>query len=391
MAVKLQQKTPADVVTEMLAHAVTEEGLDQLYELKRETNLFYDYRDGVFTETPLLGRTVHFGWLKTKTGRKDGFRGYIRSQVRKTGPYLYEMQNRWARPYNENEASLMLTNASEQRIGGWVHHKAISRDEWLFIAHDWLASGVHPDRDPAIEAEIHWDELLAEVTDRLLDRCGREPKVACDLVEWGLLRRLVSPNMDKVITAIEQAINHQLAAGDKGNQSQALIQLERWLTECQPALTDSQRMRLVKLLDESTTLANNPLRTLYRSLDLMKALGADVTARLNLAHFNGSALKPREDIVFQAIIPKGPDLYGGCRHGLALVHYMKLRDKLITPIEVSQMSLDLLQMQVTMTDDEPVQLDLNHFKLVPVRAQDRDWIERTNQPIRFEWTLKTQA
>ena len=389
MAVKLQQKTPADVVTEMLAHAVTEEGLDQLYELKRETYLFYDYRDGVFTETPLLGRTVHFGWLKTKTGRKDGFRGYIRSQVRKTGPYLYDMQNRWERVYNENEASLMLTNASEQRIGGWVHHKAISRDEWLFIAHDWLASGVHPDRDPAIEAEIHWDDLLAEVTDRLLDRCGREPKVACGLVEWGLLRRLVSPNMDKVITAIEQAINHQLAAGDKGNQSQALIQLERWLTECQPALTDSQRMRLVKLLDESTTLANNPLRTLYRSLDLMKALGADVTARLNLAHFNGSALKPREDIVFQAIIPKGPDLYGGCRHGLALVHYMKLRDKLITPIEVSQMSLDLLQMQVTMTDDEPVQLDLNHFKLVPVRAQDRDWIERTNQPIRFEWTLKT--
>ena len=389
MAVKLQQKTPADVVTEMLAHAVTEEGLDQLYELKRETYLFYDYRDGVFTETPLLGRTVHFGWLKTKTGRKDGFRGYIRSQVRKTGPYLYDMQNRWERVYNENEASLMLTNASEQRIGGWVHHKAISRDEWLFIAHDWLASGVHPDRDPAIEAEIHWDDLLAEVTDRLLDRCGRESKVACGLVEWGLLRRLVSPNMDKVITAIEQAINHQLAAGDKGNQSQALIQLERWLTECQPALTDSQRMRLVKLLDESTTLANNPLRTLYRSLDLMKALGADVTARLNLAHFNGSALKPREDIVFQAIIPKGPDLYGGCRHGLALVHYMKLRDKLITPIEVSQMSLDLLQMQVTMTDDEPVQLDLNHFKLVPVRAQDRDWIERTNQPIRFEWTLKT--
>ena len=391
MAVKLQQKTPADVVTEMLAHAVTEEGLDQLYELKRETYLFYDYRDGVFTETPLLGRTLHFGWLKTKTIRKDGFRGYIRGQVRKTAPYLYEMQNRWARPYNENEASLMLTNASKQRIGGWVHHKAISRDEWLFIAHDWLASGVHPDRDPAIEAEIHWDELLAEVTDRLLDRCGREPKVACDLVEWGLLRRLVSPNMDKVITAIEQAINHQLAAGDKGNQSQALIQLERWLTECQPALTDSQRMRLVKLLDESTTLANTPLRILYRSLDLMKALGADVTARLNLAHFNGSALKPREDIVFQAIIPKGPDLYGGCRHGLALVHYMKLRDKLITPIEVSQMSLDLLQMQVTMTDDEPVQLDLNHFKLVPVRAQDRDWIELTNQPIRFEWTLKTQA
>ena len=389
MAVKLQQKTPADVVTEMLAHAVTEEGLDQLYELKRETYLFYDYRDGVFTETPLLGRTIHFGWLKTKTGRKDGFRGYIRSQVRKTGPYLYDMQNRWERVYNENEASLMLTNASEQRIGGWVHHKAISRDEWLFIAHDWLASGVHPDRDPAIEAEIHWDDLLAEVTDRLLDRCGRESKVACGLVEWGLLRRLVSPNMDKVITAIEQAINHQLAAGDKGNQSQDLIQLERWLTECQPALTDSQRMRLVKLLDESTTLANNPLRTLYRSLDLMKALGADVTARLNLAHFNGSALKPREDIVFQAIIPKGPDLYGGCRHGLALVHYMKLRDKLITPIEVSQMSLDLLQMQVTMTDDEPVQLDLNHFKLVPVRAQDRDWIERTNQPIRFEWTLKT--
>ena len=43
MAVQLQQKTPADVVTEMLAHAVTEEGLDQLYELKRETNLFYPW------------------------------------------------------------------------------------------------------------------------------------------------------------------------------------------------------------------------------------------------------------------------------------------------------------------------------------------------------------
>ena len=112
---------------------------------------------------------------------------------------------------------------------------------------------------------------------------------------------------------------------------------------------------------------------------------------LRLTHFNGSALVPREDIVFHAIIPNGPDLYGGCRHGLALVHYIKLRDKLITPIEVSQMSLDLLQIQVTMTDDEPVQLDLNHFKLVPVHAQDRDWIERTNQPIRFEWTLKTQA
>ncbi len=387
MAVQLHQKTPADVVTEMLAHAVTEEGLDQLYELKRETDLFYDYRDGVFTETPLLGRTLHFGWLKTKTGRKDGFRGYIRSQVRKTGPYLYEMQNRWTRVYDENEASLMLTNASEQRIGGWVHHKAISRDEWLFIAHDWLASGVHPDRDPAIEVEIHWDEYVAEVTDRLLDRCDR-PR---HLVEWGVFRRLVSPNMDKVISAIEQAINHQLAGGDRDNLSQVLIQLEMWLTECSPVLTDSQRMRLVKLLDESTTLADTPLRILYRSLDLMKALGADVTARLNLTHFNGSALVPRDDIVFHAIIPNGPDLYGGCRHGLALVHYIKLRDKLITPIEVSQMSLDLLQMQVTMTDDEPVQLDLNHFKLVPVHAQDRDWIARTNQPIRFEWTLKTQA
>ena len=170
MAVQLQQKTPADVVTEMLAHAVTEEGLDQLYELKRETNLFYDYRDGVFTETPLLGRTLAFGWLKTKTGRKDGFRSYIRSQVRKTGPYLYEMQNWCERVHNENEGFLMFALTE-----GWVHHKAISRDEWLFIAHDWLTSGVHPDRDPAIDAEIHWDEYVAEVTDRLLDRCGREP------------------------------------------------------------------------------------------------------------------------------------------------------------------------------------------------------------------------
>lgn len=106
MAIQLQQKTPADVVTEMLTHAVTEEGLDQLYELKRETNLFYDYRDGVFTETPLLGWALHFGWLKTKTGRKDGFLGYIRSQVhRKTCPHLYEMQNQWTRAYDENKAS----------------------------------------------------------------------------------------------------------------------------------------------------------------------------------------------------------------------------------------------------------------------------------------------
>ena len=55
MAVQLQQKTPADVVTEMLTHAVTEEGLDQLYELKRETYLFYDYRDGVFTRLARQG------------------------------------------------------------------------------------------------------------------------------------------------------------------------------------------------------------------------------------------------------------------------------------------------------------------------------------------------
>ena len=70
--------------------------------------------------------------------------------------------------------------------------------------------------------------------------------------------------------------------------------------------------------------------------------------------------------------------------------YLDLRDALVNPIEVSQLSLAPLQMQATLSD-EPVQLDLDHFKLVPVHVDDRDWIERTSKPIHFEWTMKTQA
>lgn len=391
MAVQLQQKTAAEVVTEMLNHAVTEDGLDQLYELKREVNLFYDYRDRVFTDTPLLGRTVYFGWLKTKTRREDGFRGYIRSQIRKMGPHLYEMQDKWKKPYDEYNALLVHSNADKQRSGGWVHHSALSRDEWLIMAHDWLVMGNQPERDTAIEDEIPWEEVCTEVTARLLKSAEYSGgKLTGTLTEWGFLQRAVSPNLDQVVDLVKKALEHQVYEDQRGDLSHILLRLDMWLTECSPALTYSQRLQLVKAVDQSAARTHKPLRFLRRALDVMTALGADVTARVNLGHFDGVVLEPREDIVLHSIIPTGPEFYGGFHRALPLEHYLKLRDKLAHPIEVSQMSLDLLQMQATLSDKQ-VQLDLDHFKLVPIHADDRDWIKRTDQPIHFEWAMKTQA
>ena len=391
MAVQLHKKTAADAVTEMLAHAVTEEGLDQLYQLKREAYIFYDYRDRVFTETPLLGRTMYFGWLKTKTKRDDGFRGYIRSQVRKIGPHLYEIQDKWKKPYDEYRVCIQYIGADPQHAAGWVHHSAISHEEWLAIAHDWLITGQQSDRDPALEAEVYWEELCAEVTGRLLTLGETDGKAACDLTERSFfLRRAVNPNSDQVIAVVKKAINHQLATDEKADLSHIISRMDMWLTECSPALTHSQRLQLVKAVDHAVTRMHKPLKVLGRALDMMRSLGADVTARVNLCHFNGVVLEPREDIVLHSIIPTGPDFYGQFHHGLSLPLYLDLRDALVNPIEVSQLSLAPLQMQATLSD-EPVQLDLDHFKLVPVHVDDRDWIERTSKPIHFEWTMKTQA
>lgn len=251
--------------------------------------------------------------------------------------------------------------------------------------------GNQPERDTAIEDEIPWEEVCTEVTARLLKSAEYSGgKFACTLTEWGFLQRAVSPNLDQVIDLVRKAIEHQPYENDRGDLTHLLLRLDMWLTERSPALTYSQRLQLVQSVDQSATRTHKPLRFLRRALDVMKELGADVTARVNLGHFDGAVLEPREDIVLHSIIPTGPEFYGGFHRALPLEHYLKLRDKLAHPIEVSQMSLDLLQMQATLSD-EPVQLDLDHFKLMPIHADDRDWIKRTDQPIHFEWTMKTQA
>ena len=126
MAVQNTTATPAELVTEMMAHAVTKEGMEQIYDLPYDSVAYYDYVDKKFVPDGHFGRTIGFGRVKTDCGLIDLPR-YVKSKIRREGIRMYQIQ---AREVDDFLAQVTAYTGPARQFEGFLHPDTISEDEW---------------------------------------------------------------------------------------------------------------------------------------------------------------------------------------------------------------------------------------------------------------------
>ncbi len=70
--------------------------------------------------------------------------------------------------------------------------------------------------------------------------------------------------------------------------------------------------------------------------------------------------------------------------------YSSIKRIICSPIEISQMQLDLLQATASYLDNNvgaTTTLDLDHFKVVEIYPTDRDWCRKSSQAFQINWSL----
>ena len=157
-------------------------------------------------------------------------------------------------------------------------------------------------------------------------------------------------------------------------------------------MTDDHRLSLIKelgyLAAHSHGLRGNALSRLEGELVRWKELlGAAGTTRINVSARDSADLHP--DLTYYSEIPSFRSGQYDCEL-LSLSSYGDLKCRIVHPIEISQMQLDLLQATMSYLENNGgsrVTLDLDHFKVVEIHPADRDWCRQSSQAFQIDWSL----
>lgn len=394
MAVQNTTATPAELVTEMMAHAVTEAGMDELYEFKYDSIAYYDYVNKGFVQKGRFGRTICFGTMKTECSRSEMAR-YIKNKIRREGVRMYQLQ---ARELDEALVRVTAYTGPARMFEGVLHPDTLSEDEWRdgllayitgneYRAADYDGFGVNDDPQ--------WSTRLDEIKANLLTRGKSDDVFAATLLEEvGALARLTSESsdMDDLVDTICLGLHRRVIFDQIDSLGRALTSAFMALVQQRNRMTDDHRLSLIKelgyLAAHSHGLSGNTLSRLEGELVRWKELlGAAGTTRINLATRDSADLHP--GLTYYSEIPS-------FRHGqydyefLSLGGYSALKHSIVNPIEISQMQLDLLQATVSYMENNSgasVTLDLDHFKVVEVHPADRDWCRQSSQAFQINWSL----
>lgn len=394
MAVQNTTATPAELVTEMMAHAVTEAGLDELYEFKYDSVAYYDYVDKRFVQQGRFGRTIGFGTMKTECSRSEMAR-YIKNKIRREGVRMYQLQ---ARELDETLVRVTAYTGPARMFEGVLHPDTLSEDEWRDGLLAYITGNEYrvADYDSfGVNDDPQWSTRLNEITANLLTRGKSDDVFASALLEEvGALARLTSESsdMDDLVDTICLGLHRRVIANPIDSLGRALTSAFMALVQQRNRMTDDHRLSLIKemgyLAAHSHGLRGRTLSRLEGELVRWKELlGAAGTTRINLVTRDSADLHP--GLIYYSEIPS-------FRHGqddyelLSLGGYSALKGSIVNPIEISQMQLDLLQSTASYMANNSgagVTLDLDHFKVVEIHPADRDWCRQSSQAFQIDWGL----
>ena len=394
MAVQNTTATPAELVTEMMAHAVTKEGMEQIYDLPYDSVAYYDYVDKKFVPDGHFGRTIGFGRIKTDCGLIDLPR-YVKSKIRREGTRMYQIQ---AREVDEFLSQVTYYTGPARQFEGFLHPDTISEDEWRdgllayitgreYIVADYDSFGVN--NDP------QWSTRLDEIKTNLLTRGKSDDVFAATLLEEvGALARLTdeSSDMDDLVETICLGLHRRVIFNQIDTMRRSLEAARLALEPNRNRMTDDHRLSLVKELEylaaHSHGLRDRTLSQLEGDLVSWKELlGASGTTRINVSARDSADLHP--DLTYYSEIPSFRSGQYDCEL-LSLSSYGTLKCSIVHPIEISQMQMDLLQATMSYLENNGgsrVTLDLDHFKVVEIYPTDRDWCRKSSQAFQINWSL----
>lgn len=386
--------TPANTVAAMLKHATTKEGLEQLRSLSAYETIYYDYEVGAFTDCPSFGRTIRFGSLDEEVPLEE-FEEHVLDQIDKTALDLFEEQTETGDRFSFDDVHDVSDGYSNSnRVSGDYHHALIEPQEYRAVAfdhisHGWLGKLVEG-RLPQVTP--HWETYLREASSHFLAMAADDAEVAVYLLNYQGINRLVTDDMDALVSTIAAGLTHDAYNAYRITLRTMLREAREAVIKHRARLTESHRLQLIQALEKMLEDYDDETNALEDELVAWRsALDADGEILVNLNHRSLGGVV--EGVTYCAEIPAyvaGDDTL----HSLTPQHYRKLRAELTSPIRVSQTVLDTLKVAIAMRKQQTgdaIHLDLDHFQLVEIRPDDEDWIRRTHQPLRIEWTLKTQA
>ena len=386
--------TPANTVAAMLKHATTKDGLEQLRSLTPYEGIYYDYEVGAFTDCPSFGRTIRFGSLEEEVTPKE-FEDQVRDLIDETALDLFEEQTEEGDRFSFDDVQdVSNVYSNSRRLSGDYHHALIEPHEYRAaafdqISHDWLSKSLE-ERLPQVTP--HWETYLREASSHFLAMAADDAEVSVYLLNYQGINRLVTDDMDALVSVIAAGLTHDAYNVYRITLRSMLRSAREAVAKHRALLTESNLLQLIQALEKMLEDYDDETNSLEDELVAWRSvLDAEGEILVNLNHRMLEGVI--DGVTYCAEIPAyvaGDDTL----HSLTPQHYRKLSSELTRPIRVSQPVLDTLKVAIAMRKHqtgEAINLDLDHFQMVEIRLDDEDWIRRAHQPLRIEWTLKTQA
>lgn len=394
MAVKHKAQSVATLaVTDMIRHALSPRGQQELYQFRGEC-VYYDFLLDEFTLKPQFGHTIHFGWMPVPDN-SESFSDLVERIVENAAPKLYELQMGVpdpTEPLGFNGDNYMAT-----LLHGAYHPEVMTHRQWQGLAFDCL---IERDTHKYVEESMgdylppYWQHLLTSTAPDVLAAALKDKYGAYQLLDECRLADLPTDDDDSVVSTIAMAISNKASTINNINLAEAMRHGRQIIGRRHMLLTNDHRLQLMQVMEKISRYNNGDADLLEEEfLAWKELLGAEGTTRINFCRRDINAAV-RDGVTYYAELPayKSSGEIDRCLTANTYLQMLRLRAP-SSPIEISTSMMELLYGSLAAYAGGSLsnRLNLDHFKVVPTQPHDPKWQARSLQVAQLDWTLKTQA
>ena len=394
MAVKHKAQSAATLtVTDMIRHALSPRGQQELYQFRGEC-VYYDFQKDEFTLKPQFGCTIHFGWMPSPDD-SESFSNLVERIVDNAAPKLYELQMGVpdpTEPLGFRDDNYMVT-----LLHGAYHPEVMTHRQWQGLAFDCL---IERDTHKYVEESLgdylppYWQHLLTSTVPDVLAEALEDESGARTLLDKCRLADLPTDDDDSVFSIIAMAISNKASTSNNINLAEAMRYGRQIIGRRNMLLTNDHRLQLMQVMEKIARHNNGDADLIEEEfLAWKELLGAEGTTRINFCRRDINAAV-RDGVTYYAELPAYKSS-GEIDRCLTADTYLQMlrRGEPNNPIEISTTMLELLcgSLAAYAGGSFANRLNLDHFKVVPTQPHDPKWLARSLQVAQLDWTLKTQA
>ena len=394
MAVKHKAQSVATLaVTDMIRHALSPRGQQELYQFRGEC-VYYDFLLDEFTLKPQFGHTIHFGWMPGPDN-SESFSDLVERIVENAAPKLYELQ--MGVPDPTEPLGFRDDNYMATLLHGAYHPEVMTHRQWQGLAFDCL---IERDTHKYVEESMgdylppYWQHLLTSTVPDVLAAALDDESGAYQLLDECRLADLPTDDDDSVVSIIAMAISNKASTINNINLAEAMRYGRQIIGRRHMLLTNDHRLQLMQVMEKISRYNNGDADLLEEEfLAWKELLGAEGTTRINFCRRDINAAV-RDGVTYYAELPayKSSGEIDRCLTANTYLQMLRLRAP-SSPIEISTSMMELLYGSLAAYAGGSLsnRLNLDHFKVVPTQPHDPKWQARSLQVAQLDWTLKTQA